>query len=105
MKWLIAIAVTLVILFGAGVRINSSFNDRQVTCTVVDKDRTSGEGGSMRIYTDECGNLVVADSILRGQWDSSDIYRDIEVGQTYEFTVIGYRVPILSWFPNIIEVK
>lgn len=71
-------------------------------CTVEDKDRSSSQNGSVyRVYTD-CGVFEVEDATLRGQFASADLYADIDEGTTYEFTTIGYRVPFLSMFPNII---
>lgn len=81
-------------------------NEKSIVCTVEDKDRASnGDGGSdMRVYTSECGNLVVKDALFRGNFHASDTYADIEVGQTYRFVTIGFRIPFLSEFPNIVEV-
>ena len=75
-------------------------------CTVVEKDRTRTDSGSdMRVYTENCGNFKVADSLLSWTWSSSDTYREIEVGETYEFKTRGFRVPFLSAFPNIVEAE
>lgn len=75
-------------------------------CEVIDKDRTSNDGKSdMRIYTENCGNFKVDDSWLSKTWHSSDTYRDIDVGKTYDFTTRGYRVEFFSWFPNIVEAN
>ena|SRR5688500_5299178 len=79
-------------------------SETTVTCTVDDKDRSSSQSGSVyRVYTD-CGVFEVQDAALRDQFASADLYADIQLGTTYEFTTIGWRVPFLSMFPNIIEV-
>ncbi|HNS64964.1 MAG TPA: hypothetical protein PKJ26_00535 [Candidatus Woesebacteria bacterium] len=39
------------------------------------------------------------------KFDSNNLLMDIEVGQTYEFKIAGWRVPFLSWFRNIIEAE
>lgn len=39
------------------------------------------------------------------KFDSNNILMEVEVGQTYEFKVAGWRVPFLSWFRNIIEAE
>lgn len=78
------------------------------SCHVTDKDRTTNpESGSsnMRVYTDNCGVFVVGDSFLKGRWDAADDYSQIEVGKTYDFETIGFRIRLLSTFPNIIEAK
>lgn len=76
---------------------------RHLTCHVTGKDRTSGSGGSMRVYTSDCGNLEVQDATFRKNFHSSDTYAAIHTGHTYEFTTTGYRIPFLSEFPNIVE--
>ena len=47
----------------------------------------------------------ISDSWLRGQFDSSNKYGAIQVGTEYRIKLIGIRVPILSWYENIIECE
>lgn len=99
----ISTVVGALFLGAVGGAVAQSFVAEQTrTCTVEDKDRTSGEGGSMRLYTDDCGVVEVGDLLLRGQFDAANIYADIEVGSTYEITTVGHRVPFLTWFPNVL---
>lgn len=109
-KVLIALAIAAILILGlAGVLVsNASVQDR--TCTVTDKDRTTkvvdgSSSSDMRVYTSDCGTLVVSDSLLDFTFSSSDTYSAIEVGSTYTFTTRGWRVPVFSMFPNIVEVK
>ena len=37
------------------------------------------------------------------KWTSGNVLRDVNVGQSYTFHVYGWRVPFLSWYPNIIK--
>ena len=99
-------AFVLFFLFGIGFYVYSVSHTDTVTCTVTDKDRAkNSEGGSdMRVYTKDCGTLKVADSLFDGTFSSSDTYASIEPGKTYTFDTRGVRVPILSAFPNIVEV-
>lgn len=96
-----AIAVLVLALVGFGVYGGLRTTEHSA-CEVTDKDRTSNSEGksSMRVYT-TCGTFEVADSVFVGRWDSADVYGDIEIGQTYDFTVRGFRIPIASTFPNI----
>lgn len=83
----------------------SSFaNEQTRTCTVTGTDRTrDSEGRSdMRVYTEQCGTLAVGDLWLRGQFDSADIYGQLESGATYEVTTVGWRIPLLSRFETIL---
>lgn len=104
------IAVFILLMVGIigtaiGFGVSQSFGNEQAqVCTVQDKDRTTTkEGGSdMRIYTEECGVVQVGDLFFRGQFDTANTYSDIEVGETYEFTTVGNRVPFFSLFPTIL---
>lgn len=104
--WIGGVAI-IAMLLGLVVYTWASYvNERTITCTVTEKDRTQRpKGGSdARVYTEDCGTLQVADATFKGHFSSADTYAQIEPGETYEFTVIGFRVPVLSDFPNIIEV-
>lgn len=41
------------------------------------------------------------DSLLMMKFHSVDLQANIKEGKNYDFTLRGYRVPILSWFPNL----
>lgn len=102
----VALLVVLGIFFG-GI-FPSFYNERTLECTVTDKDRGyNQETGSSqyRIYTDECGTLSNEDSMLRGKFNSGDVQGRLKEGQTYELTVVGPRVPFMSVFPNILDVR
>jgi hypothetical protein len=82
-------------------------NPQTMTCTVNDKDRSTGsKGGSVyRVYTDECDTLGIADNWFQGNFNSADVYAKIKVGQRYEFDTVGYRNGFMSWFPEITRFR
>ncbi|KXY51082.1 hypothetical protein AT268_31765 [Bacillus cereus] len=45
--------------------------------------------------------IVNEDSLLMFKFDSADVQAKIHQGEEYEFKLRGYRVPILSLFPNV----
>ena len=45
------------------------------------------------------------DNLFFGKFNSGDFLVKMEVGQTYVFKTVGYRVPWLSCFPNIISAN
>lgn len=106
MKFLIAIMVVLVAVIVIVPQTVWSNTRDTVTCTVESKDRTAKpKGGSdQRLYTD-CGILNVGDDWLNGQWNSSDLYAQIEDGKTYKFNTAGWRNGFFSQFPNVYEAK
>lgn len=81
---------------------SSHYNKHDAVCTVESKDRTSDD---MRIYTKECGVFVNGDDWFNGKTNSADVWNRIKVGETYTFTVVGWRNTITSSFPNVLDVK
>lgn len=85
---------------------------RDVTVTVDSKwvkDSPMGNMGQKYLVSgiDESGNeqvYEITDNLLAMRFDSSDVYAKIKEGKTYNFVVGGFRVPILSWYPNIYDV-
>lgn len=101
-------ALLFVIFFVAivgGGAVASTANEQTQTCTVEDKDRSTNQDGQSvyQVYTD-CGVLRVEDHLIKGIFNSADIYGSIQIGETYDFTTVGYRVPVMSLFPTIIKV-
>lgn len=100
----------VVLVCGGGIGYTVAANAHETThtsCVVESKDRTkSSDSGSseMRVYT-SCGTFAVGDVWLRGHFDSADLYGSISEGKSYDLTTIGWRVPILSKFPTIIEAE
>ena len=101
------LVVGIVFAAALGVSASDVTHVATQTCTVTDKDRAKSSDGNseMRVYTNECDVLEVSDSLIDGQFDSASIYGRIQVGQRYEFTTRGYRLPLFSMFPNIVDVK
>lgn len=103
-----AAVVAAFIVFAIGTAVVSSTKTGvSAGCVVNDKDRTKDSNGNsdMRVYTDNCGTFSVSDSILDGTFSSADTFSKIKVGKTYDFDTRGVRVPVLSMFPNIVEVN
>jgi hypothetical protein len=112
---ILAVILGIVCIIGIiGYNVAFTFNDTQYTVTVTDKERIvegSGENTSSKYLVfcdDENGESLVfenTDELLRGKFNSSNIQGKLKEGNTYEITVVGYRVPFLSMYQNIIEVK
>jgi hypothetical protein len=43
--------------------------------------------------------------MLRGNWESSDVYGKLKTDSTYTFITSGYRFGFFSMYPNIINVE
>lgn len=96
-----------VLIFGiAGSIALSYFNSNDtVTATVTDKGiKRYINSDKYLVYTEE-ETFEITDNILIWRWDSSDQYGQIELGKTYEFDVVGWRIPFLSMYRNIISAE
>lgn len=109
----VAIVVALVVL-GVACSVFTSFNDHTYTAIVTNKERivTVDNGKTYSYYLvfckDEDGNyyeLKNEDNILRLKFRSSTLYNQLEIGKTYKFTVVGFRVALFSWYENIIKFE
>lgn len=103
----IALGVVAIIGLIVGYVVLLKGSVREVTVNVSDKERVCESGNSecrYLFFTDE-GTFENTDSLLFGKYRSSDVYGSVKVGQTYTFKVAGWRVPIFSSYPNVIEVS
>lgn len=71
--------------------------------------RGNGKGVDTKymVYTDQ-GVFKDVDTMWYLKFDSSDIYGRLEQNKSYDFKVTGFRIPLLSMYPNIVsaaEVK
>lgn len=88
----------------------SKGNDGLITATVTGKERVvkhdpEGETYSYYlVYTDK-EVFKIEDSLLFGQFDSSDVYGMLKKGKCYRIKVFGIRSGFLSSYRNIVEVE
>jgi hypothetical protein len=107
---LIYIIFGFVILFSISISIAGQFVTNEYVVTVTDKTvKNSKDSSKYLIFTElENGEVRVfqdTDSIIRGKFNSSDIYAEIKVGQKYKFKVYGFRIPALSRYENIVSIE
>lgn len=109
LKALICIGIAIVILIAIPC-CKSYYSEKTYTATVTDKDIknysssskflvfTKTEDGTTKVFSME-------DTLIKGRWNTADDYAEIEIGETYTFTVIGWRIPFMSEYENIIEFQ
>lgn len=108
-------AIALVVIAVIAVPAISFTNDHAYTVTITDKERVTTQvykgqtDSKYLIYgEDKNGKTYVfedTDTLFRGKFNSSDVYGALKEGETYELTVIGFRVHIFNWYENIIDFK
>lgn len=97
------IFAALVLLVGTPIMYYSS--EEQIEVIVNDKERVSdGDKSSRYLVFAEGETFECTDEVLKGKFNSSDIYGMLKSGKRYQFKVIGFRVPFLSWYRNILSV-
>lgn len=85
-----------------------AFKTDTYVVTIIDKGYSGEEDGYMIWAEDENGvqyEFTNKDKMLRGKFDSGTIQGKLKEGSTYEITTCGWRIPLFSAYPNIIEYK
>ncbi len=76
--------------------------------TVTDKSYSGSEDGFIVWMEDANGTqyeFTNKDQWLRGKFNSSTVQGKLKEGCTYNIKTCGYRVPLFSWYENIIEYE
>lgn len=102
---MVAIILSLVVLV---IGLPGYFGEKEYTITITDKNIKNYDGSSKFLVftkTDKGATRVfeVTDTIVKGRWNSADDYAELEIGKTYDVDVIGWRIPLLSQYENIID--
>ena len=108
-----AVCVGIVILTIVGIfaGIACNFNDTDYTVIITDKERVNTIDDSRYLVFAEIastGETIVfenTDTLWRFKWNSSDIQGNLKIGEKYTVTVVGWRVPLFSWYQNIIAIR
>ena len=72
--------------------------------TIKDKTAMVKEDGGYYLVFTEHEVFENTDQFIIGKFNSSDIQNQLEFGYTYKVKAMGWRVPFLSWYRNIIYI-
>lgn len=107
-----AIIIVIICLFtSCGHTIDRNSNEREVVGTVTEKTvKKIDTQDKYLIFVkiegeDEIQVFEITDNWVEGKLNSSTIYGNIKVEETYTFTIKGSRNEMLSWYPNISKVE
>ncbi|MFP4313413.1 MAG: DUF1523 family protein [Alphaproteobacteria bacterium] len=94
---------------GSGAAYNYG-TERQVCFTVSDKERivetdTDGNTSSKYLVFTDVGTFENTDTLLRMKFRSSDLQGSLQEGESYNATVYGWRIGLMSNYPNIVDAK
>lgn len=111
-EWFKLIIITI---FGVGVLGAAGFNilcplftQDDVTITIQEKDRVvnrNGKGAKYLVWTEEGEVFRNTDYLLFGKFNSADLQGSLHEGKTYTCHVAGVRVPLFSWYRNLIKCE
>jgi hypothetical protein len=106
---IIFILVPVMIIGSIFLAVSGHQNRQKIKTKVTDKERITQQSGDKLnsfylIYT-EAGTFKLEDDIFYGNFNSSDWYGQIHRDSTYAFEVVGYRIGVLSSYPNIVNFK
>ena len=102
----IGIIVVAIIIFI--IAVPSYFSEKTYTVTVTDKTVKNYSDSSTYLVFTELENgqtrvFMIEDSFFKFRFNSSDAYAQIKVGETYDIKCIGWRIPFLSEYENIMS--
>lgn len=92
-------------VFLAGPIIHFSTLETTAHHVIVDKERVNTKDTSKYMVFTDKEVFENTDSMLALKWDSSDVYRKINIGDTCSFKVAGIRIPFMSSYRNILEAN
>lgn len=101
---LYAIILLLIFIPMCGKNCVKLATSETVTQVKVDKKEAVKDMAGYLIFTDK-GVFSNTDSWINLKFNSSDVYNEIKEEKCYDMDVNLMRVPILSWYKNILSVK
>lgn len=105
-KVIVVIGFIFIVIAGAiGFTIAQYMGETEVTITVEDKYiKRDGNHDRYMVSTQEGETFKITDLLLKGKYNSADIYSKLKVGSTYVVKVTGVRWQFWSEFRNINEI-
>ena len=100
----IRIIVLVLIVISAYITVYRS-SLRTVEITVNSKERVGSREESKYLVFCEEGVFECVDSLSFFKFDSSDTYGHLKPEKKYVVEVAGWRIKIMSQYPNIIRIK
>lgn len=104
---IIIIALFVVTIF-IGYPIARICNKNTYTVTITDKGY-SGSVDDYIVWAEDLDGVqyefINKDEFWCGKFNSGTVQGALKVGSTYEFNTVGWRIPFLSEYPNIIDYE
>lgn len=106
------ILLVLMLILSSIIYTIAAYNNTNTYIVTIEDKVVKSDGGDSQKYliftkTSNGEERVFenTDALFAGKFDSSDYYAKIKIGKTYKFKTIGFRIPFLSEYENIIEFE
>ena len=99
------IVILFLVIIQIGIVSLYYSSEEEIEMTITEKWIKGIDDGQKYLFSD--GNEVFenTDSIYIWKWNSSDFWVGIKEGHTYRIKIIGWRIPILSWYRNVVSYE
>ena len=86
--------------------VSYAFTSGEETITIKDKwVKYHGNDAKYLVSSEDGQVFEITDSIIRWRFDSSNLYADIDVGNSYDIETQGWRFAFMSDYKNILEAE
>ena len=99
------VIISIVLLYIISSIIMIYFTKFEKTIRVSEKYIRPSKYSNFRIVDDKNNTYIVTDSVFFLEFNSSDDYGIVQVGQTYKIYGYWFRLPFMSWFPMIYKLE
>ena len=99
----LGVIIVLVILVFGFIFFEPFFSETEETIVVVNKEVWRGEGESYFIFT-ENEVFLNANNYYHNKSNANDLSPLFQVGKTYRVKIVGYYLPLIPRFRNIINI-
>lgn len=105
-RWVagICLAVVVLLVVGGWSAYFGTTHDVTVRVNKTGQTCTSGSSCTNLVYTDH-GTFKNSDSLIAGKFNSSDVTGELCPGGVYKIKVRGWRIPLMSKWPNVLKVE
>lgn len=107
-KVIVIVFTTIFLLSGIGTMFYYQTQE-DVEITVLDKERITVSSGddveSKYLVFTEDETFENVDLLFKLKFNSSDLQGQLQVDSTYTVEVVGWRIPVLSMYRNIVYIK
>jgi hypothetical protein len=109
-SYLVAVVLVIAILSGTILSARCFLHREVVVATVTDKTVKAYNGeDKYLVFVDVQGGksttYEIEDTLVGFRFNSSDVYSALKSGRTYKLEIMGYRIPYLSMYPNILSYE